>query len=381
MVPKSACEGIPGLWRLRRSHGAPARYQHDTHLARPVAPCGRAQPGATLLCRAQQHPTLPKGLCASRLDRKRRRAVASEIFLVLALQFATPAQRRHDVERRVARHTQTIRAVPLSDTASLADVEFRASPLVHISVVSHGHASLMLRLLESATRYLRAEQIRLSLTMNIEQPLPFDAGALPFPVRLLHNRRPLGFGANHNQAFRSWTEERRPDFFCVLNPDVEFVCDPFGALIEDFDRDPELAVAAPRVVNECGVDEDSARKLPTPLGLLAKALLGARGTYRFPQSRVYETDWIAGMFMMFRSDLFERVGGFDERYFLYYEDVDICCRVRLLGYHCVADAGVSVVHMAQRASRRSPQHLKWHIASMVRFLASDNYRKCRALQR
>lgn len=73
------------------------------------------------------------------------------------------------------------------------------------------------------------------------------------------------------------------------------------------------------------------------------------------------------MFMLFRSQDFERLGGFDERYFLYYEDVDICVRAGQQGMRVVACPKVSVVHDARRDSRRSFKHLRWHLASMVRF--------------
>jgi N-acetylglucosaminyl-diphospho-decaprenol L-rhamnosyltransferase len=169
-------------------------------------------------------------------------------------------------------------------------------------------------------------------------------------------------------------------FFCVLNPDIEFLEDPFEALVSHFGQDQKLAVAAPTVVDELGTHEDSARRLPTPFGILAKALLGTRGTYDRPSGRLLEPDWIAGMFMLFRSAAFERAGGFDDRYFLYYEDVDLCCRLRLLGYRCAVDTSVSVLHRAQRASRRSLKHFGWHLTSMLRFFASDAFIRCRRLR-
>ena len=81
-------------------------------------------------------------------------------------------------------------------------------------------------------------------------------------------------------------------------------------------------------------------------------------------------DWIAGMFMIIPRAVFSEVGGFDhERFFMYYEDVDICRRVRNLGYEIVYDPSQSVIHDAQRASRRSFQHMKWHLTSMFRYLS------------
>jgi N-acetylglucosaminyl-diphospho-decaprenol L-rhamnosyltransferase len=263
---------------------------------------------------------------------------------------------------------------------SRAPADSDTRPTLHLSVVSHGQAHLVHRMFETAARFLRADRLRATLTMNLPQPLPFDPDGLPFPVHVIRNDRPLGYGANHNQAFRRLHDGDKPRFFCALNPDLEFVCDPFDMLTGDLRENPRLGVIAPRVVNERGDEEDSARELPTPLGMLAKALFGARGTYPRATGGLLEPDWIAGMFLLFPSEIFELVGGFDERYFLYYEDVDLCCRLRLRGYPCAVDTRVSVVHRAQRASRRSVRHLAWHMSSMGRFFGSELFRRCRRLR-
>lgn len=71
--------------------------------------------------------------------------------------------------------------------------------------------------------------------------------------------------------------------------------------------------------------------------------------------------------MLFRSEDFRRLQGFDEKFFLYYEDVDICARAWKSGMKVLACPSVSVIHDAQRASRRNLQHMKWHAASMMRY--------------
>ena len=81
----------------------------------------------------------------------------------------------------------------------------------------------------------------------------------------------------------------------------------------------------------------------------------------------FHPEWVAGMFMLFRSQDFARLGGFDEAFFLYYEDVDICVRAWKQGMKIVACPQVSVVHDARRDSHRSARHIRWHLASMVRY--------------
>jgi hypothetical protein len=81
------------------------------------------------------------------------------------------------------------------------------------------------------------------------------------------------------------------------------------------------------------------------------------------------------MFMLFPACTYQSVGGFDERYFLYYEDVDLCARLRLLGHEIVLCPDATVMHHARRASHRNFRYLRWHLGSMARFFLSPAYRQ------
>jgi GT2 family glycosyltransferase len=140
-------------------------------------------------------------------------------------------------------------------------------------------------------------------------------------------------------------------------------------------------VAAPLIENEQGRIEDSARRIPTPVSILGK-LLRKDGPldYKFGSDVVYP-EWAAGMFLMFRREVFTELGGFDERYFLYYEDVDICCRARLAGYRVAVDPAARAVHVARRESHRDLGYLRSHLASMARFFGSATFFRSLALRR
>lgn len=155
----------------------------------------------------------------------------------------------------------------------------------------------------------------------------------------------------------------------MLNPDVRLRADPFQVLAERL-RDPAVGVVAPVVRSPAGTIEDSARRVPTPLSILRKALAGARGPdYEIATADLYP-DWVAGIFMLFRRDTFAAIGGFDERYFLYYEDVDLCTRLALAGKRVVYCPAVEAIHDARRESHRSLRYLRFHVASMLKFFCS-----------
>lgn len=233
-----------------------------------------------------------------------------------------------------------------------------------MSLVSHGHGQYVAQICEDLAR-LCAGRISLRLTLNIPELLAFDPASLPYPVEVIRNPRPKGFGANHNAAFARCDAPA----FCILNPDIRLTADPFPALLDAL-RLPGVGLVAPRILSPEGADEDSARRFPTVARLAARALgLGPRIDYDLDRG-TFSPDWVAGMFVLVRHGVFAAVGGFDERYFLYYEDVDLCRRVRRAGHDIRCVPEVTAIHDAQRASRRSLRHLRWHLTSMARFLAS-----------
>jgi N-acetylglucosaminyl-diphospho-decaprenol L-rhamnosyltransferase len=208
------------------------------------------------------------------------------------------------------------------------------------------------------------------LTLNLPEALPFNAGDFSFPVIVQVNPLPKGFSANHNQAFRKLSGQ----IFCVMNPDIRLNNDPFPALIACL-QDSSIGVSAPLVVNEYGAAEDSARRFPTPFKILCKAIGKCKGSDYIVKDEVVFPDWVGGMFMLFHHAIFAQLGGFDQCYFLYYEDVNLCARLRLKGYKVALCPDAKVVHLARRDSRRHLKYLKWHLTSMARYFFSRVFLK------
>ncbi len=239
--------------------------------------------------------------------------------------------------------------------------------MISLSIVSHGQRHLAAKLLADIARLIE-DPVEVLLTLNIPEAAPDGLGRFPFPVQLIENRERKGFGANHNAAFA----RSKGELFCVLNPDLRFSSDPFPALRRCLESDPSIAVCAPVVRSPTGQIEDSARRFPTPLSILRKAVLGTEGEPVDPGGT--RPDWVAGMFMLCRRAPFEELRGFDERYFLYYEDVDLCARLRGHDYDIAVCAEAVVTHDAQRTSRRNLTYLRWHLGSMLRFFLSRAFR-------
>jgi GT2 family glycosyltransferase len=198
--------------------------------------------------------------------------------------------------------------------------------------------------------------------------VPFELEDFSFPIVVIRNATPLGFAANHDQAFT----HAKGRYFCVINPDIRLDDDPFQTLIACL-QDTSVAVAGPIVLSADGTIEDSARRFPSPFIIICKAFGKCKGSDYVITDKTIFPDWVGGMFMLFRYETFEQLGGFSQKYFLYYEDVDLCARIKLHGYKVALCPGAKVVHEARRDSHREMKFFKWHLTSMLRFFLSPEY--------
>jgi N-acetylglucosaminyl-diphospho-decaprenol L-rhamnosyltransferase len=223
--------------------------------------------------------------------------------------------------------------------------------MISLSIVSHGQFPLVKNLLDTLEKYCK-NTIEVLLTINIPENLPKSFSEYSFPVYLITNKAPRGFGANHNTAFK----QAKYDFFCVLNPDIKLIENPFFPLI-----------AAPAIINERGELQDNARKFLT-LPRLFKRILGNKKQ----QNISSYPDWIGGMFMLFRKEIYKEIHGFDENYYLYCEDMDLCMRLRKKNYQVYYNSAVKVIHYAQKQSHKNIRYFIWHLQSLLLYFLRKN---------
>jgi N-acetylglucosaminyl-diphospho-decaprenol L-rhamnosyltransferase len=233
---------------------------------------------------------------------------------------------------------------------------------ITLSIVSHGQASLIASLLADLAKQ-PLYNFEVILTINIpEDESPYQG--YPFPIQIIRNEVPKGFGANHNSAFC----HSQSEWFAVVNPDIRSEALDIQTLLLPF-RDETVAAVAPVVLSIEGKVEDSARYFPTLLRLVKRVLFKQRRSDYLVDVEPYVVDWVAGMFVVFRRDAFQRIGGFDDRrFFMYFEDADICYRLKCNSWKVMVNPDVQVVHVAQRASRHNLMHLRWHSVSAFRYL-------------
>lgn len=247
------------------------------------------------------------------------------------------------------------------------------TPLISLSIVSHMDAYKVFRLLKTLHIHEQSKRFQLILTNNMANNLIEIDETLWADIKVIHNQRPLGFAQNHNRAFLL----AQGDFFCVLNPDVIFKEPVFELLTSALDAQ-KADIIAPAVVNSHQEPQDTFRSLPTPSSLILRQIKGIKPQQiAFGQQGLIYPDWIAGTFLLMPTLIYQLLGGFDERYWLYFEDVDLCTRARLQGLRPAVNTSLSIHHDAQRSSHVKPKYLFWHLQSAARFFSSKIYKEAK----
>jgi N-acetylglucosaminyl-diphospho-decaprenol L-rhamnosyltransferase len=182
-----------------------------------------------------------------------------------------------------------------------------------------------------------------------------------FPqVKVVLSDRNGGYGAGVNLGIANL----RADYYLVLNPDTRFLENSIETALEQFDREPKLAILGLHLQYTDGSHQDSARRffslltillMRSPLGRLdsMQRILNEHLMKGYWNNGVFDADWVTGAAFVVRKTAFDAVGGMDEGYFLYFEDTDLCKRMWRAGWIVRAIPSVRIVHFLQRESAKS----------------------------
>jgi GT2 family glycosyltransferase len=192
----------------------------------------------------------------------------------------------------------------------------------------------------------------------------------------------LGFGSNNNKNFKlastlGMTDE---DWFILINPDVQITCDMMCDLSNVINSYASQIFAINLFSDEHFLAvENSLRKFPTFLSFL-NILKGRSFTENYKKDGLpnyTKVDWAAGSFLIFNAGLYGALNGFDEQYFMYFEDVDICYRAnKLFGKRVTYLKDIRAIHEGGYQNREilSP-HFRWYLSSLFRFLFKSSFGK------
>lgn len=189
-------------------------------------------------------------------------------------------------------------------------------------------------------------------------------------VTYVDAKKNLGFGRGHNMVLPYLESE----YHCIMNPDILFFEDAFRSILQYMDDNKQVGMVIPNIVDEQNHRQLVYRKELTVfdmfIRMFAKNLFPRRIASHTLQdmdySKPFQVPFGQGSFLVIRTELFKQINGFDDRFFMYLEDADLCKRVnqvsRLMYY---PDA--TVIHKWEQGSHKSKTLFKYHVQSMVKY--------------
>lgn len=246
---------------------------------------------------------------------------------------------------------------------------------VTVSLVSHNQRRDLERLLPSLLAAAGHVDSELLLVDNRSEDGAKEIVERDFPmVRLAVNSDRAGYGENHNINL----QRARGSYFVVMNSDMTVEPGVFAELKRFMDEHPDVGIVSPRVLNEDGSIQGLNKRYPTVLDLSLRRF-APRRLQRWVQPRlnyyemrdvgyeqVCEVPFLSGAFMFCRTGLLKALGGFDPRYFLYFEDVDLCRRVQRT-HRTVYYPDATVIHHWQRSAHSDWRYSLHFFRSAARY--------------
>ena len=245
--------------------------------------------------------------------------------------------------------------------------------MIYISVVSHNHFSLIK---ESGclSDLCKDPNIKILVRDNIGE-LGLSEWCHERNILYFVNSELKGFGENNNLNFLQLPplDNHNSDYFLVLNPDVIVTRKVLNILVEEMvDLNINLATINLFLDKEFSVPDNCVRNFPSFSDFALRFLLGKDHSVidKSKLDKVSEVDWAAGSFLMFSRSAFSELNGFDQKFFMYCEDIDICARyLHKFRKKVSIHTHLVGVHKARHNNRKLfSMHFIWHLISVIRYL-------------
>lgn len=225
---------------------------------------------------------------------------------------------------------------------------------LYISVVNHNHDHMICA---NPTLMKLATDHTVIIKSNTLASKKLKDYCLSSSIHLIQGENKRGFGSNNNEVFLYAEQNLNmtlSDHFLVLNPDVEIKTSTINLLLEQIITEESPISTINLFKNrEMTKYDNSIRYFPNLLNPI-KSLLGVNRTDYYDKSKIKSPiviDWAAGSFLLFQCDIFKRLNGFDEKYFMYFEDVDICRRAKETDVSVTYYPMFHAIHLAQHSNR------------------------------
>ena len=193
-------------------------------------------------------------------------------------------------------------------------------------------------------------------------------------VEYIFNNKNIGYGAGHNIAIKK-SLLKKNKYHLVINPDIYFESKIVLGLMDFMNKNSQIGLVMPKILNENGSIQKVAKLLPRPIDLFQRAFLPyffqkknqrIFTLSKFKYDSVIQVPYLSGCFMFLRVEAIKKAGAFDERFFMYPEDIDLTRRIYMI-YKTVINPFFSVIHRHEKASYKSLKMKIIHIYNVIKY--------------
>lgn len=242
-----------------------------------------------------------------------------------------------------------------------------------LCIVTYNNRHNIEKAIDSVFEHTKSVDFTLYICDNCSSDGTADLIAEKYPqIKLIRAQKNGGFGAGHNTVLPLLESE----FHFIVNPDIILKNDTVGEMCRFLEENPDIVMAVPKFLYENGEEQFTPKLTPQVKYMLGGRLERFGGVFRkwrreytFADRDVHEvTDvgFCSGCFIAVRTEVFRKIGGFDERFFLYNEDADITRMAQKYGRTVYAPQ-FSVVHQWERAYMKNPKYFMIQISSMLKY--------------
>lgn len=235
--------------------------------------------------------------------------------------------------------------------------------IITVSIVSFNTCELLKNTLENIYKQKTSHQIEVWVVDNASEDGSAEMVKKEFSqAHLLENKKNLGFGRAHNQVF---AKTKSSDMVLLLNPDTKLPDDALEKMAKFMEKYPECGIASCKLVGFDGKLQSNGGDLPFGIALLSWLfnldffhLPNFHRTEEKYYREVHTVGWVGGTFMMLRTKVLEKIGYFNEDFFMYFEDCELCFRAKEQGFKIMVNPDITVEHKSG-ASSLDPNLKQW----------------------
>lgn len=245
------------------------------------------------------------------------------------------------------------------------------------SIVAYKNYDQIINAVDSINKFTADYDKEIIIVDNTESEFLYDYSKLIDQLKawnnvtLIQNESNLGFGKANNIALK----KAKGKYFVICNPDILLIEKSFNKILPYMEKNLDIGAIIPKLIDQYHKIEPVYRRNLTPYDVFIRYfhpfnMFSKRRAYHTMQdkdySKPFQVPFGQGSFIVIRTELMQKLNGFDERYFMYVEDADLCRRINQISkleYYPYT----SVVHLWEKGSHKNPKLMKWHVQAMIKY--------------